>query len=308
MTKLEASRGRAAGVFLNGATIMTTQTGRHVAIAREAGYDGVEVRAERLLDAPDELRAAAQVVREGEVWSLNGVRIGLRQDGTLERDRLESELRPRLEICRAMRAAYLLAVPPRLPGLATADAMPAIRDGLTILRDRAAGDGIRIAFEFLGFFDCPIRTPDAAADAVEPVDGVELVLDSCHWHASGAGSLERYPVERLAMVHLNDAPAKEPSRVEDADRLLPGEGVIALGALVRELARRGYRGPWSLETFNPTYWESDPLEVARRGRAALAALPLQGAWQDERQSVAQATAASRGQRGRASEEARGGRR
>jgi 2-keto-myo-inositol isomerase len=266
-------------LYLNGATIMTTATDRHVRVAREAGFDGVEVRAERLVDASmpdqrgstphDELRAAREVLRADEVWSLNGVRIGLRPDAALEREQLKADLEPRLEVCRALGAAYLLAVPPRVPNVSARAALPAIRDGLSLARDRAARDGVRIAFEFLGFFDCPIRTPDAAADAVDSVDGVELVLDSCHWHASGSASLEAYPVERLAMVHLNDAPAKQPARIEDADRVLPGDGVIALPRLVVELRARGFGGPWSLETFNPAYWEADPLEIARRGRAAL---------------------------------------
>jgi 2-keto-myo-inositol isomerase len=298
---------RASGAFLNGATIMTTPTDRHIAVAREAGFDGVEVRAERLLGAADELATAAKLVRPREVWSLNGIRVGLRDDGRLEREQLEADLEPRLEICRAVGAGYLLAVPPRVPGLDARSAIPAVREGLALARDRAARNNIRIAFEFLGFFDCPIRTPDDAADAVQDLDGVDLVLDSCHWHASGGGSLERYPVDRLAMVHLNDAPAKEPSRIEDADRVLPGEGVIALDSLTGELVQRGYRGPWSLETFNPTYWDSDPLEIARRGRAALEALPGTGAWQNEAQSGAGTTTAPRDLRGRAKEEARGGR-
>jgi hypothetical protein len=61
-----------SGVYLNGATIMTTPTARHVDIAREAGFDGVEVRAERLLGAPDELQAAQRLVRPGEVWTWKG--------------------------------------------------------------------------------------------------------------------------------------------------------------------------------------------------------------------------------------------
>jgi 2-keto-myo-inositol isomerase len=73
-------------------------------------------------------------------------------------------------------------------------------------------------------------------------------------------------VERLAMVHLNDAPAKPPREIEDADRLLPTLGVIRLRDLVAQLTARGYQGPWSLETFNPEYWSEDPAEVARRGR------------------------------------------
>lgn len=257
------------GIHLNGATIMTTPTDQHFRIARAAGYAGVEVRAERLLAAPRELRAAAAIVEPGEVWSLNGIQFQLLADGTLDRARLAVEIAPRLEICRALGAGYLLAVPPRTSGVDRGTAIVAMRDGLVIARDRAAGIGVRVAFEFLGFGDCPIDTPALAGEVVAEVPDVELVLDSCHWHASGSGSLDALPVERIAMVHLNDAPAKPPREIEDADRLLPGEGIIRLAELVAVLRDRGYHGPWSLETFNPRYWSKDPLRVARDGKAAL---------------------------------------
>jgi 2-keto-myo-inositol isomerase len=257
------------GRYLNGATIMTTPTPRSLEVARDAGFNGIEARAERLVGEADELAATARVARPGEILSLNGVRIGLQVDGSLDRDRLEADLAPRLEICRAIRATYLLAVPPRIPGMVQARALPGIRAGLALALDRAAEAGIGLAFEFLGFFDCPIGDAAAAAEAVRDLPGVGLVLDSCHWHASGGGSLDAFPVERLAMVHLNDAPPKPPREIEDADRVLPGLGVIRLGELVPTLRERGYDGPWSLETFNPSYWEEDPLAVARRGTTAL---------------------------------------
>ena len=72
------------------------------------------------------------------------------------------------------------------------------------------------------------------------------------------------------MVHLNDAPAKPPREIEDADRLLPGRGVIRLAELIGTLRAAGYDGPWSLETFNPEYWARPAEEVASEGRAALA--------------------------------------
>jgi hypothetical protein len=34
----------------------------------------------------------------------------------------------------------------------------------------------------------------------------------------------------------------------------------------------GYRGPWSLETFNPDYGAAPPDEIAMEGRAAVARL------------------------------------
>ena len=105
----------------------------------------------------------------------------------------------------------LLAVPPRIGGVGRSDGpAPASAKVSSWRATAAARVGVCVAFEFLGFFDCPIRTPDAAARTVDGLEGVKLVLDSCHWHASGSGSLDRFPVERLAMVHLNDAPPKPP--------------------------------------------------------------------------------------------------
>src|SRR5205809_67424 len=169
--------------YLNGATIMTTPTPRSLAVAREAGFDGIEARAERLLDGSEELRATASAVRPGEVWSLNGLRVSLEADGSLDRELLETDLDARLDVCRAI----------------------------------------------------------------------------------GAESLDAFPVERLAMVHINDAPQKPPPEIEDADRLMPGLGVIRLPWLIAALQARGFAGPWSLETFNPGYWTEDPALVARRG-------------------------------------------
>jgi 2-keto-myo-inositol isomerase len=166
-----------------------------------------------------------------------------------------------------VRARYLLVVPPRIAGVDGERALPAIVDGLSRIRDAADAAGVRVAFEFLGFADCPIGTPVLATRVVDGVPGADLVLDSCHWHASGSTPLDAFPVERLAMVHLNDAPAKRPREIEDADRVLPTLGVIRLRALISQLTARGYRGPWSLETFNPGYWSEDPAAVARRGRA-----------------------------------------
>jgi 2-keto-myo-inositol isomerase len=255
--------------YLNGATIMTTPTPRSLEVARETGYTGIEARAERLVSDPVETRATAEVVREGDVWSLNGVRISLLADGRLDRDQLQADLAARLEVCDAIGARALLAVPPRMAAITEAQALSGIREGLERASDAANRRGITVAFEFLGFADCPIRTPDASARAVEDLGGIALVLDSCHWHASGSGQLDAFPVERLAMVHLNDAPPKPPELVEDGDRVLPGLGVIQLGMLISDLRARGYAGPWSLETFNPGYWTDDPASVARRGASAL---------------------------------------
>ncbi|HEX9095653.1 MAG TPA: sugar phosphate isomerase/epimerase [Candidatus Dormibacteraeota bacterium] len=259
-------------IYLNGATVMTTPTQRSLEIARETGYAGIEARTERLLEDASEVRASAGMARPKEVFTLNGVALTVRADGRMDRRLIEDDLRPRLQICQDLGAPYLLAIPPRAPGLETRRAIPGTRDALELARDRADRLGIRIAFEFLGFGDCPINTPAITTATVDGIDGIELVLDSCHWHASGAQPLDGYPIDRLALVHLNDAPAKPPREIEDADRVFPGEGVIKLEVLMQELRTGTYTGPWSLETFNPGYWPEDPVEIARRGHAAIDAL------------------------------------
>ena len=256
-------------IYLNGATVMTTPTARSLDIARETGYAGIEARTERLLEDAAEVRSTAGILRPGDVLTLNVVALTVQADGRMDRRLIEDDLKPRLQICQDLGAPYLLAIPPRAPGLATRRAILGTRDALELARDRADRVGIRIAFEFLGFADCPINTPAIATETVDRIDGVDLVLDSCHWHASGAQPLDGYPVGRLALVHLNDAPAKPPREIEDADRVLPGDGVINLKALIQELRSSKYQGPWSLETFNPGYWREDPEDIARRGHVAI---------------------------------------
>jgi 2-keto-myo-inositol isomerase len=261
-----------ARIYLNGATVMTTPTRRVMEIARETGYAGIEARAERLLPDAAEVHATAEIVRPGDVLTLNGVALTVRPDGRMDRRLIEEDLRPRLQICRDLGAPYLLAIPPRAPGLETRRAIPATRDALELARDRADKLGIRIAFEFLGFGDCPINTPAIATETVDGIEAVELVLDSCHWHASGSQPLDSFPIDRLVLVHLNDAPDKPPRQIEDADRVLPGEGVIRLKTLIAALKAGRFTGPWSLETFNPGYWKEDAEAIARRGYAAIDAL------------------------------------
>jgi 2-keto-myo-inositol isomerase len=256
-------------IYLNGATLMTTPTQRVLAIARTLGYAGIEARAERLLNDVSELHSAAQIARPAEVLALNGVALTLHRDGRVNRDVLDEDLAPRLRICKEVGSPYLLAIPPRAPGVKTAPAIAGTREALEHAREHAAAANVRIAFEFLGFADCPINTPALAAETVDGVDGIELVIDASHWHASGSMPLGNFPIERIALVHLNDVPAKPPGQIEDGDRVFPGEGVIKLAELIGELRAGGYSGPWSLETFNPSYWQEAPEAVARRGLAAM---------------------------------------
>ncbi|CAN0474481.1 unnamed protein product, partial [Hapterophycus canaliculatus] len=79
----------------------------------------------------------------------------------------------------------------------------------------------------------------------------------------GLGMIE---ASRMPLFHINDYPA-EPSieMIGDKDRVFPGDGVCPLVDTIAMLLRNGFRGTFSLELFNPTYWNRPAGEVADEG-------------------------------------------
>jgi len=99
---------------------------------------------------------------------------------------------------------------------------------------------------------------------------VGLVLDTCHFYAGGSSleSIERIQVGKLFILHINDVEQRPKESIEDAHRLLPGEGVIPLKDILVRLQRIGFDGLCSVELFRPAYWERDPAELAIAAYAA----------------------------------------
>jgi sugar phosphate isomerase/epimerase len=58
----------------------------------------------------------------------------------------------------------------------------------------------------------------------------------------------------------------------NSDRVLPGEGVLDLRALIATLESHGYTGFYSIEMFNESLWQVSAEEAAHRCFQSL--LPL----------------------------------
>jgi 2-keto-myo-inositol isomerase len=87
------------------------------------------------------------------------------------------------------------------------------------------------------------------------------------------GSIE---AARMHCFHINDYPADPPvDKISDKDRVFPGDGVCPLPQIIRQLIDHGFVGTFSLELFNPDYWQRDAMQVAVEGleksRAVVAA-------------------------------------
>jgi len=182
-----------------------------------------------------------------------------------------SRMRVLCEWAAALGAPYVVAVPSFLPPAGIQDAEVRIRTeaALRALSGVAAPLGVQVGFEFLGPPTCSVRTLRAARRVIEDIDDphVGLVLDAFHFYTGGSRleDLDGIDPTRLFIVHLDDAEPGEPGALTDAQRLLPGDGVLPLRALVARLQMRGFQGAYSLELFRPEYWTWDPVELARRG-------------------------------------------
>ena len=155
-------------------------------------------------------------------------------------------------------------------------------DGLRTIGDEAARAGVRIGLEPInrvgGEDWTSISSLQEAAELLDDADRPALGIQFDSWHVWNTPELvdeiERH-VRRFVGVHIADW--REPTRGW-ADRVLPGDGVADLPALLGTLERAGWNGFYDLEIFsdNGTFgnawpgslWDVPEEELARRGKDA----------------------------------------
>ncbi len=97
-----------------------------------------------------------------------------------------------------------------------------------------------------------------------------LALDVWHvWREPGIAERIAQLGDRIFGVHICDWPAAEPRDL--SDRVLPGDGVIDLSAMLGAIERTGYKGAYCLEIYSAeelpdSLWRADPKQVITRGR------------------------------------------
>lgn len=129
---------------------------------------------------------------------------------------------------------------------------------------------INPALVFVEFLPGCARMGQAAAialDADHPK--AKIIPDVFHMLIGGSGfaGLRHLRGDFFAIFQFNDAPAEPPlGQLKDEHRVFPGDGILPLGDILRDLQATGYAGCVSLELYNPGYWKRDLEGVAREGR------------------------------------------
>jgi 2-keto-myo-inositol isomerase len=120
------------------------------------------------------------------------------------------------------------------------------------------------------------RLGEAACVAIESGHPKACILpDVYHLYRGGSnfGGIKLLASSAIHVFHFNDYPADPPrTKLTDADRVYPGDGVAPLRSLLHDLSTGGFRVTLSLELFNRKLWTQDPLTVVKTGLDKLKAL------------------------------------
>jgi 2-keto-myo-inositol isomerase len=161
------------------------------------------------------------------------------------------------------------------PPQPTLDALDVVAASLRELAEEIAGLDVIIALEFN--WGPLVKSLQSAVRVCEQVDHpqVGVLFDPAHYYTTVTKfeHLNAGTVRWIKHVHLDDM-ADKPGDLSNcnSDRVLPGEGVLDLPALIAALERHGYDGCYSIEMFNADLWGLPAAEAARRCYESL--LPL----------------------------------
>jgi len=260
----------------HGATTMSSNLETDVTISRQAGFDALEVwypKVEKYLEnhLVEDLKALFSENKIKPV-ALDALEfVGFRGEDYVS---IQKRCREMCEIAVAINCPTIAVVPSQTPNMQITwpEIVKEYVSVLCDLSDISAPYGIKLAFEFLGFGWCSVRTPRAAWEIVQKVgrENVGMVIDTAHFYAGGGlmRELEALQGDKIFALHLDDCEDTPKEAITDGTRLFPGKGVVPVVEICKILETIGYDGHCSIELFRPEYWELDPLLVAQQAKIA----------------------------------------
>ncbi|MCS0500323.1 sugar phosphate isomerase/epimerase and 4-hydroxyphenylpyruvate domain-containing protein [Protaetiibacter mangrovi] len=238
-----------------------------------AGFDGVEIMDADLVaadESPEEIRALCARLGLGiEMFQpfrdVEGVTDEVFAD-TLRRASAKFATMARL-------GADLVLVCSNVATATIDDDELAARQ-LGALADLAAEKGIRIAYEAMAW-GTYVNDYRHSWRIVEKADrpNLGICLDSFHILSRGDDptGIEQIDGDKIFFLQLADAPVLDMDLLSWSrhHRLFPGEGGFDLPGFLAHVLAAGYGGPLSLEVFNDTFRQTDPVRTAEHALRSL---------------------------------------
>ena len=253
------------------------------ALAQQYGYDGFDCGVAELqrhangdMDAVRECLASHNVA----VASVTGV-LGAQLFGAAaEWETAIRQVRQRASIAVAAGGTYTNSVLFNRAMQPKDELWPQTVQRLNQVAQELDGTGIRLGIKYLGVRSLRPERPYVFSQSLAEIlqlfqeaqsPHLGLVIDAYHWYAAGdsVDAIRRLPPERLVAFHLSDAKDVPLGELQDQERLLPGEGVIPLKALLQSALDAGFDGFVGMEVLGPRIAEMDAATYLQEGMAAL---------------------------------------
>ncbi len=259
-------------ICMNASTIRPTPLLEKIKVTTETGYDGIELWINELnkyeQDGGDLKDLGVQIKESGLI--VPNV-IGLWDCMPMDNQAFKASLpatKKRMRQSADVGSNHIAAIP--VPDREDFDLKIGTSRYKELLKIGREEFGIIVAFEFVGFFKGVYRLGQAAAIALDINDSDAcLIMDSFHLYRGGSGfnGVKHLQGKFIADFHINDVPRDlEKSTLGDKDRLYPGDGILPLVQLFKDLKMIGYSGPLSLEIFNKIEYKKDPSLVGKTGK------------------------------------------
>ena len=263
---------------INQATLMKTPMETFIKAISQAGFDGVELRRDQTFD----------FLKNHTVNDLNKLLVNNNLEcitfNAVELFSLcpEDEFKRILDYTERLMAIgnqigcdMIITVPSFLedPHMSNLKIISQTVDRLKIIAELAEKYDFKLGFEPLGFPNCSVRKVEMALKIIEHKDlpDMGLVIDTFHYFVGehSIEELETIELEKLWLIHINDAIEKPYKELQDSHRVLPCQGFFDLEMFINKLKDIGYNKWISLELFNEQIWDEDPYKVAKEAMESL---------------------------------------
>lgn len=241
-----------------------------VDIAIQAGYDAIEPWDSELREYEEEggnLREMAQYLEDNGLFvpSMIGLWGALPQDEEAFQKSLPAT-RDRMRMASEIGCEFVQTIPNEVGDNFDPHF---VSDCYRRLIEIGINDyNIKPALVFVEMF--PLKTMGQAMGIAMDTDHPEarIIPDVFHMYISGGGfeGLRLIDGDAMAIFQFNDAPhgmARED--MQDKDRVYPGDGILPLPQILKDLKETGFNRCISVELYNPEYYKNDLLEVAKTG-------------------------------------------
>jgi 2-keto-myo-inositol isomerase len=248
-------------------TLDTTPFPDVLAVARDAGWQAIELRRGDIVQAYRRGQSREDVIRtlndSGIAIATMGAEYGIVFAQGDELKRLLDVLDETCLIAKAVGCKVIM----------TATGADSGSDALAATNLRAAGDvvarhGMRLAWEYSAAHPTINRLGhqrEIHAKVNHPAVG--LLLDAYHLERSGDGgaSFADMPPAHIVAFQYSDVPPTPLGGMRPVDRLAPGQGVVRWREVLTLLAAKNFEGYLSYEAPNPASFARSAAEVAAEG-------------------------------------------